>query len=273
MSATRQQILPAPFDAVAARYDSTFTSSKVGQAQRAVVWRELAQTFHAGDRTLEIGCGTGVDACFLARRRVAVVAYDSSPRMIEVATRKIQENGLMDLVQPLVLRAEEIAILPARESFDGAFSNFGVLNCVQDLRRFARDLAALLKPGASVVLCWMGPHCVWEMIWYLAHRNRDKAFRRLNRAAVKARITDGAFVQVRYPSVRSLARTFAPEFRLKAVKGIGVAVPPSYLESWALHHPHLFRLCERADSWMGRCPGIRLLADHLLVRLQREEKC
>ena len=269
MSAT-QQIYAAPFDAVAARYDETFSLSKIGQAQRSAVWTELAKTFHPGDRTLEIGCGTGVDACFLAKRGVQVVACDSSPQMIAVAKRRIEENGLQQFVQTRVLRAEDIAALDTNELFDGAFSNFGVLNCVSDLGQFACDLAQRLKPGASVLLCWMGPYCVWEMGWYLVHGNGKKAFRRLHSDGVTARIADGAFVRVHYPSVKLLGRTFAPQFRVTSVKGIGVAVPPSYLEPWAQRHPQLFQMCERADSFLGRCPGVRVLADHILVRLQRE---
>jgi ubiquinone/menaquinone biosynthesis C-methylase UbiE len=270
MSATQQRIALAPFDPVAARYDEIFTSSKIGQAQRASVWRELATAFQPGARILEIGCGTAIDACFLAKRGVRVLACDSSPQMIAVATRRIQESGLYQLVQPLLLRAEDIAALREHELFDGAFSNFGALNCVGDLRRMARDLAALLRPGASVLLCWMGPYCAWETIWYLAHGKLQKAFRRLSRDGVTARIADGAFVHVRYPTVRALARTFTPEFRLESVKGIGVAVPPSYAEPWAQRHPSLLQFCERADSLLGRCPGIRGLADHVLVRLRRE---
>ena len=270
MSATQQRIAPAPFDAVAARYDETFTSSKIGQAQRASVWRELAKAFQPGDRTLEIGCGTAIDACFLAKRGVRVLACDSSPQMIAVATRRIHESGLHQLVQPLLLRAEDITTLHEHELFDGALSNLGVLNCVENLRDMARDLAALLKPGASALLCWMGPYCAWETIWYLAHGKPRKAFRRLSREGVTARLSDGAFVHVRYPTVGALARTFAPEFRLESVNGIGVAVPPSYLEPWAQRHPSLLQFCERADSLMGRCPGIRVLGDHVLVRLQRE---
>jgi hypothetical protein len=30
-------------------------------------------------------------------------------------------------------------------------------------------------------------------------------------------------------------------------------------------------VCERADSFLGRFPGVRVLADHILVRLQRED--
>jgi ubiquinone/menaquinone biosynthesis C-methylase UbiE len=269
MSATQPQVYSAPFDAVADRYDETFTSSKIGQAQRASVWNELAKTFRPGDRALEIGCGTGIDASFLAARGVQAVACDSSSQMIAVAMRRILENGQQQLVRPLVLRAEDIATLPQDELFDGAFSNFGALNCVEDLPQFARDLAKLLKPGATALLCWMGPCCLWEMAWYLAHGNADKAFRRLNKEGVTARIADEAFVRVHYPSVRLLARTFAPEFRMQSFKGIGVAVPPSYLEEMVQRHPRLLEFCERADSWMGKCPGPRALADHVLLRFQR----
>ncbi|MGA9473570.1 MAG: class I SAM-dependent methyltransferase [Terriglobales bacterium] len=269
MSATQQHAYCAPFDAVAIRYDEAFTSSLIGQAQRKAVWSELANTFRPKDRVLEIGCGTGVDACFLAERGVQVVAFDPSPQMIEVATRRIRDSELQKFVHPVVLRAEDLAALPASELFDGAFSNFGALNCVRNLSQVARNLARILKPGASAVLCWMGPYCAWEIIWYLAQGSHKKAFRRLSREGVEARIADGAFLQVCYPSVKSLAKAFAPEFRLKSIKGIGVAVPPSYLEPWAERHPHLLKLCEQIDLRTSRCPGIRSLGDHVLVRLER----
>jgi SAM-dependent methyltransferase len=269
MTATEQPVFAAGFDAVATRYDETFTSSKVGRAQRASVWRELAKTFRPGERILEIGCGTGVDACFLAERGVRVLACDSSSEMIRVATRRIQENGHQKLVQPLLLPAEDIATLPTDAWFDGAFSNFGALNCVADLRPLAWDLAQRLRPGGIALLCWMGSCCWWEMIWYLARGNGHKAFRRWNRNGATARIADGASVQVYYPPVRLLARTFAPQFRLTSFQGIGVAVPPSYTEQWVRRHPRWFDLFQRADSRIGRVPGIRALADHVLLRFER----
>lgn len=199
-----------------------------------------------------------------------MVACDSSARMIEIAASRVQKEGRQELVRPLLLRAEDMLTLPANEPFDGAFSNFGALNCLEDFKQLAGDLGKLLKPGATALLCWMGPYCLWEMAWYSAQGNAQKAFRRLDRSGVTARIADGAFVRVNYRSVSSLARAFAPEFRLKSVTGIGVAVPPSYLEAHAQRHPRLLKLCEQTDLLLGHCPGVRALADHVLLRFQRE---
>jgi SAM-dependent methyltransferase len=259
----------APFDAVADHYDELFTESKIGQAQRASVWTELKKTFAPGDRVLEIGCGTGVDACLLGSCGVRVVACDSSPRMLAVATRRVRKTGNSEFVQPHLLGAEEIIQLREERGFDGAFSNFGALNCVEDLRRLASDLGQVLHPGAPVLFCLMGPCCLWEVIWYLAHANPRKAFRRFHREGVDARLADGAVVRVFYPSVRSVTRTFAPEFRLKSVKGIGISVPPSYLERLALRFPRAFAVQTRIDPLLGECPGIRSLADHILLKFER----
>jgi len=273
MSAHPLQFAAAPFDAIAEHYDDTFTTSKIGQAQRASVWKELKKIFHPGDRVLELGCGTGVDACFLAQRGVRVIACDASWQMIARAQHRI--DGLRKTPSTPVslhaLRIEEIASLKETGPFDGVFSNFGALNCVADLRPLAARLATMLRPGGNALFCLMGPCCAWEMAWYTGRGEVKKAFRRLRRGGANARLAGEATIQVYYPRVRSLARVFSPEFRLKSVTGIGVSVPPSYAESWAAQFPRWFDFCVRADSVLGRYPGIRVLADHVLLRFEREQ--
>ena len=97
-----------------------------------------------------------------------------------------------------------------------------------------------------------------------------KPFAACKRDGVSARIADGAFVHVHYPTVSKLARAFAPDFRVKSIKGIGIAVPPSYVEPWAQRHPRLLELLRTTDSVLGRFPGIRLLGDQCWCDLQRE---
>lgn len=268
VSILETEIARAPFDAVAERYDEGFTFSKIGQAQRSAVWRELARTFHAGDRVLEIGCGTGVDACFLADRGVRVVACDSSSAMIEVAARRVRETGA-DNVDLRVLAAENLAEIEQEGPFDGVFSNFGALNCVEDLNAVGQDLGRLLKPGGTALLCFLGPSCIWEVVWYLLKAKPRKAFRRWRSAGTTAELAPESRIQVRYYGVRSMARIFAPSLRLRSWRGIGLLVPPSYVELFAKRLPALLQLAEWADSLLTRCPVIRAGSDHILVKLER----
>jgi ubiquinone/menaquinone biosynthesis C-methylase UbiE len=261
-------IYRAPFDVVAEKYDQGFTFSKIGQAQRSAVWRELERTLHAGDRVLEIGCGTGVDACFLAERAVKVVACDSSPAMIQVAARRVREMGI-NSVDLRLLAAENLAEIQREAPFDGVFSNFGALNCVEDLQAVGEDFGRLLKPGGTALMCFLGPSCVWEVVWYLLKAKPGKAFRRWRSSRITAELTPESRLQIRYYGIRSLKRIFAPSFRLRLWRGVGLLVPPSYVEVFAKRFPAFLKLAEWADRPLARCPVIRGGSDHILVKLER----
>lgn len=257
----------AAFDAIAGRYDEIFTNSLIGRAQRNAVWRELEQLFPSGSSVLELNCGTGEDALFLAARGVVVTALDQSPRMIDVAERRLAAHpGAKVSFCPL--DNEDLAVLRPRR-FDGAFSNFGGLNCIRDLGGVAENLGALLKPGAPLLLCLLGPCCAWEVLWYALRGQWKKAFRRFGYRPVTARIADGPPLAVRYRTVRALEAVFSPYFRLKSWQGVGILVPPSYAETWARRFPRLLRFSAWLDSYLGRCPGIRGAADHIVLSLER----
>ena len=261
----------APFDAVARAYDARFTSSLIGRAQRESVWLEMDHLFRPGQRVLEINCGTGVDALHLAARGIHVVACDASPEMVAVARRRVDVSPYRDHVDLRVLAIEQIGQIENEGLYDGVLSNFAGLNCVADLRCVARGLARLVKPGGRAILCLFGRFCVWEMFWYFLHGDVKKAFRRLRGKGVVANLVPGHSVFVRYPSVGSIRRDFAPHFRLVGWKGAGIAVPPSYLEPLAVRFARLFRFAAKIDPFLGRCPGIRALADHVVVVLERVE--
>ena len=262
------QIQVAPFDALADTYDEIFTRSLIGRAQRAQVWRVLDRAFSRGQRVLEINCGTGEDALFLARRGVAVLACDSSAKMIGVAqSRKVAETQNTS-VEFRVLPTERLGDLRC-EQFDGALSNFGGLNCIEDIRAVAAELANLLKPRATVILCLANRFCAWEMGWYGLQGNWEKASRRLGRAGVVATL-GSARVHVWYPTVRELVRAFSPWFRLKSYRGVGICVPPSYLEHWVRRRSSFLSTCERVDGAIARWPVLRSIGDHVLLHLERK---
>ena len=259
----------APFDHVADTYDAVFTNSLIGRAQRGSVWEELDRCFRPGQRILELNCGTGVDALHLAERGVEVLACDVAPRMIRVARQRVASRTRQTRVDFRILATEDIGVLAEEGPFDGVFSNFGGLNCVPDLSGVARDLARFLAPGAIALLCMAGRRVAWEIIWYLGKGNPRKALRRFERGVTVGRLAEGVTVEVRYPSVGAMARLFAPGFRLLRIKGIGVTVPPSYLEPLAQRYPALLRTLTGVDRLLCGLPPFRTLADHVLLEFQR----
>jgi SAM-dependent methyltransferase len=261
--------MAAPFDAVADEYDARFTDSLIGRAQRESVWREMDLRFQPGQRVLEINCGTGVDALRLATRGIQVLACDASKEMVALARRRLRGSARRNHVEFRTLEIERLGQLEEEGPFDGVLSNFAGLNCVADLAGVAHDLAQLVRPGGKAILCLFGRCCLWEMLWYTLRGDLKKVFRRLQNKSIVANLAPGHSVLVRYPSVGSLRRCFWPYFRLVSWKGTGVAVPPSYLEHWAVRFPRLFKLAARVDPLLGRCPGLRGLADHVVVVFER----
>jgi SAM-dependent methyltransferase len=262
-----------PFDAAAAGYDAAFTDRLLGRWLRAIVWQRLEENFSAGQRVLELGCGTGEDAVWLARRGISVTATDVSAAMLERTRHKAEQAGVGERV---ITRHLDLASLAHAEAawtkqtcgFDGAFSNFGPLNCVEDRRGLADGLAGIVRPGGRVVLVVMGPLCPWEIAWHLLGGKPRAAFRRL-RSGKQARVGEGGTLRVWYPSHRRLAREFAPYFRNVEVAGVGLLLPPSEMGRLVERAPRFFRRLAELDRRLaGRVPW-RWLNDHYLLVLER----
>jgi ubiquinone/menaquinone biosynthesis C-methylase UbiE len=258
----------AYWDLIAENYDRNFPETVIGRVQRDAVWHELDRTFQPGMRILELNCGTGIDAVHLAKLGVRLVACDLSPKMIDAARRRLSAPGLNERVDFRVLDTEKIETLVVDAPFDGAFSNFSGLNCVQDISRVAENLALLLKPGAQILLCMVGRFSPWEMAWQLAHGKPVVALHSFRRKPTAELSSRGA-VSVHYPSVRDVRRMFAPKFRLRGWKGIGVAVPPSCLDSIARMAPRLVGGLAKIDHYLSRAPIFRSLGDCVLFEFER----
>ena len=86
----------APFDATAHGYDQEFTLTQVGRMQRAVTHRylkELIQT-KKPKSVLELNCGTGEDALWLAQQDLLVTATDLSAEMVNATIDKVKGQGV-----------------------------------------------------------------------------------------------------------------------------------------------------------------------------------
>jgi ubiquinone/menaquinone biosynthesis C-methylase UbiE len=270
-SGVQNQALLA-FDTIAAGYDELFTRSLIGRAQRGAVWDALLRTFEPGAHLLELNCGTGEDALFLARHNISVFACDGSEGMIRTARKRLQEEAPDAPILFERLSTEHLGQLHPGHLFDGALSNFSGLNCVANLDQAAWDLASLLTPRASVLICLSTRFCLAETLWFLVQGEFRKAFRRSPGVAY-AKVS-GFVVKVHYPTLRQVRKSFSPWFRLRSCTGIGVAVPPSYLEPIIRKWPRLLGLLHWIDKRISHLPLLRILGDHMLLHFERvEERC
>jgi SAM-dependent methyltransferase len=258
----------AAFDAAAPSYDEDFTGSLIGGLQRDAVWRHLQPLFPRGALILDLGCGTGEDAIRFARLGLDVDGIDVAPAMVQAARRRARAEGLTDSVRFEALPIERLDELPEC-GYGGAYSSFGPLNCVRDLRPVARALAERLRPGAPVALCFMNRFCLWETLFYPLTMQLHKAIRRFSGTWAPASVAGHDGFQVYYPSVAEIRRAFSPELTFERAPGIGVFVPPTYLEPLAQRFPGLVRFLARIDRAVAHLPGFRWIADHRLVILRR----
>jgi 2-polyprenyl-3-methyl-5-hydroxy-6-metoxy-1,4-benzoquinol methylase len=258
----------AAFDHVAPAYDAEATYLEISRWIRALVWERLAELFSAGDHVLEIGCGTGEDAIWLARRGVSVTASDASAAMLDEARRKAEQAGVSDLIafRQLDLATVETWNLPAA-TFDGAISNYGPLNCIGDWTALGRTLAGAVRPGGRLGLAVMGPFCAWETVWHALHGDLRTATRRW-RGRTTASI-GGVSFPVYYPTPARLARELGPAFQRRRLSGLGVWLPPSDLYAALGKRSRLARGLLRLEKRTAARWPFPYLGDHYWLEMQR----
>lgn len=264
-----QASIAAAFDSLAPRYDEAWTRSVVGILQREAFWRTMDRHFLPGQLVLELGGGTGIDAVHLAKRGIRVHTIDISPEMVRAARARVASEALSDAVSVELCAIENLSSLHLAVPFDGAFSSFGAVNCVGDLRRMSRDLGERMRRGAKLILCCMGRFCLWESVWYLVRGRASKAFRRMSGSAC-ASLGSGPMLHVRFPKVSVIAEALKSQFHLTSVGGIGIFVPPSCAEDLARAIPGIVRILSVSDRMVGGLPVFRALSDHrVLVFVRR----
>jgi trans-aconitate methyltransferase len=105
----------------------------------------------AGERILDVGCGTGELTARIAASGARVVGLDSSPDMIAAAkARFCNEGAAIEFV------VADAANFEFAEPFDAIFSN-AALHWVKDMESAVICMARALKPGGRFVV-EMGGH-------------------------------------------------------------------------------------------------------------------
>ena len=259
------------FDVIAEQYDSTFTNTLIGREYRNAVWKEFQNRFQPGNHLLDLGCGTGEDAHWMAAKGMRITAVDASSKMLQVAQNRRQVSASPPIrFQQINLAFPDRTPLFEEIRFDGAYSNFGALNCLEDYRNLSQKLGQCLKAGGYLVVVIMGPFCLWETLWFLAHLQTKKAFRRLNKGK-PASIGDGKTIRAWYPTPNQTITQFSDQFSHIKTIGIGSLLPPPYLDHLFKKRETLFQKISHLEDRVRVWNPLAWISDHYLMVLQRSD--
>jgi cyclopropane fatty-acyl-phospholipid synthase-like methyltransferase len=125
----------------------------ISRPQRAIV--VLEDRGEIAGSVIDVGCGTGENALFLAERGHDVLGVDGSPRAIAKARAKADERGSAG--EFLVFDALDLASLG--RAFDTAV-DCGLFHTFTDEERprFAQSMQAALEPGGRYFLLCFSEH-------------------------------------------------------------------------------------------------------------------
>lgn len=264
------------FDHVATCYDDSFTNSIIGKAQRKLVWEYLEKIManQEGLKILELNCGTGEDAKWMAQHGANVLATDISTEMIKLTETKMDANGLHQKVTCKQMDINSIDAVIGGEKFDLVFSNFGGLNCIapEKLNNLLQyQLPSLLNKNGKMIFVVMPTFCLWESFYHTIILKRKNIFRRFSSKPLQASIGDGEVVKIWYYSPRWMKRHLPGNIEIQSLKPIGFFVPPSYLNHFFSNKPNFFRLLQWFEKKTSNIEILASASDHYLIHLQKIE--
>lgn len=148
---------------------------EIGRPQPA--FAALEEAGEIAGAVLDVGCGTGENALFLAGRGHEVWGVDSAPRAIEIAREKARERGL-----PAVFVVQDALHLDELDRTFDTVIDSGLFHALADPERprYVQSLASVLRPGGT-----------YHMLAFSELEPGEHGPRRVTQQEVRAAFGDG----------------------------------------------------------------------------------
>ncbi len=233
------------FSSVYEEYEALSRDNFIDIARRTIIRKHVNKFLKPQDSILEINAGSGIDAVYFAKKGHSVLATDIAVASKIHIENKIRQSGLTNL-------SFQQCSFSNLENLDGnfncIFSNFGGLNCTDDLRSVFSGFEKLLPSGGFVSLVIM-PKCYpWEMLTYF--KGNKNAFRRFEKDTVLATV-GGAEINTYYHSPKKIKAAIGKNFKHIQTRNIGTFYPSAHFTSFQKHQALLSKLI-RFDDWMNQ---------------------
>jgi SAM-dependent methyltransferase len=229
----------APTDAIAFysgaadRFHDSYKAD-ANRIERVQVWRSFMDRYLSGaDLAYDLGCGSGILACEMARRGIAVVGVDGAAGMLDIARRSAAEAGLTGIqFKQYRLPIKDTAGWPVAD----AVISSSALEYLDSLPEALGSIHRLLRQGGTLVF---------------SVSNKDSLSRRLVRAV--HRLTGR-------PAYFGLLKQFAT---MDELRDMLTAAGFAYLEG---RH---FACADRVNRLLGRVMPLRFASNMIIVAARR----
>jgi ubiquinone/menaquinone biosynthesis C-methylase UbiE len=259
---TKFQSVNRAFSQQSYNYDQADNENIILQDLRMQVYEHTKKFIKPGSRILELNAGTGIDALHFVSQGHVVHATDLSDGMIAQIEKKILVNNLKDRFTVQQLSYENLDAVYGHD-FDFVFSNFGGVNCIDDLTTVTRRLPPLLKKDAIVTWVIMPKICPTEWL-ALLKGNFNFAFRRLKKDGVMAHL-EGQYFKTYYHSLSKIKNAFGPRFEFLATESLALLSPQPHSYNFAKKRPMAYKFSRTLDRVFRKIFPFNRWGDHIVV--------
>ena len=248
-------------------FDHLYDTNPIVGYMREIIRAEVLKKIKPGESLLEMNAGTGTDAIFFAGRGIRVEAFDISQGMVAKAKEKITELGLQDRIN--FTQRSFYDLDKVEGEFDHVYSNFGGLNCTPDIEMIILMILDKLKSGKSATLVIMPPITLWEKAHFLLGKWDIATRRKTKRRPSKASI-EGQPFKCWYYEPKELTKLLKPIAASVSVQGLCVLVPPSFLRSFPMKLPRIYKSLCWLDSKIWKLPPFYRVGDYFILSFTKK---
>jgi ubiquinone/menaquinone biosynthesis C-methylase UbiE len=247
-------------------FDKLNAENKLSEYLRVVYRKEVISKLTPNSKLLELNCGTGLDALFFAAHGHHILATDNAPGMLKQVNQKIIDSNLSPFIQTKHCSFHDIHSIQ-EGPFDYILSNFGGLNCTENLQDVLKQMAPLLNKNGKITLMIMPKICPWELV--MAFKGKFKtAFRRFKKNT-PAHI-EGTHFTCYYYNPSYVLKALKKDFRVVSLRGVFITVPPEFYQNFVERYPRLFSFLSKVDSAIDRFFPFTYCCDHFMITLEKK---
>jgi len=247
-------------------FDNLYDSNYLVSYSRKIIRSEFLRIAPPSGNVLELNAGTGTDAIFFATKGFRVTATDVSSKMVEVTKEKIAKHNLQNNVNVQLCNFWDIDQLDSIQ-YDVVYSNFGGLNCTDNLNQLLPKILGKLKPGGKALLVLMPVFCPWERMMLLVGNGKVGLRRRRNKSTV-AHI-EGEYFRVWYYPASYIKKALRNEAKVIRQQSLSLFVPPSSYRDFYKKYPRLLRILEKIDALVCSRWPFKNWGDYLILTIEK----